>query len=91
MAIILTYTQATSKFKIQNSKFRVQLELETPLGEAWFKDNSYSGEYAFPFKLHPCALLSKSITMGKAFLNQPSWAVGANHVPRYVVHYGNNH
>ncbi len=31
-----------SYLKIQNSKFRIQLELETPLGEALVEDNSYS-------------------------------------------------
>ena len=64
------YTQATSKY-------RIQLELETPLGKALIDDNSYSGEYAYMDSSYSLlsyirvALLSKSITMYKAFLNQP--------------------
>jgi hypothetical protein len=66
----MLHTQATSKC-------RIQLELETPLGKALIEDNSYSGEYAPAFSINTIlvALLSKSITTYKAFINQPFWDV----------------
>ncbi len=52
--VIYTYTQATSKC-------RIQLGLETPLDEALVENNNHSGEYtsALSIKLHPCSVIVK--------------------------------
>jgi hypothetical protein len=48
-------------------------EIRNAFRQALIDDKSYSGEYAPAFSINTMrvALLSKSITMYKAFLNQP--------------------
>jgi hypothetical protein len=47
--------------------------IRSALDKALIEGNSYSGEYALSFSINTTrvVLLSKSITMYKAFINQP--------------------